>query len=399
MQYGDSMYPRILDLTQILERKSVFLFGPRQTGKSTLLRTRYPDALCVNLLSNRVYQHYLTNSGALESDVLIHRRTNKSNIVIIDEVQKLPPLLDEVHNQIESDKELRFIITGSSARKLKRDGANLLGGRASWRSLFPLVYPEISERLRTIADIERRLLVGGLPSIFDSSAPFADWDDYIQLYLNEEIKAEGFVRNHEAFHRFLLTSALVNSKQINFTQVGSDAQVPPRTIHDYFQILEDTLIGHTLQPFTETKSRKAVTSAKFYLFDTGLTNALLGRTQLRAGTPEFGDIFEQFVLLEVKAYLSYFGKRAELTYWRSTSHFEVDLIVKDERGQLTAIELKTKTSASNKDQKGLLAFAEDFPSVKKIIVTLDERRSIETSGVEVISIFEFLPALWSGELF
>lgn len=392
------MYKRVLDISTLLERKSIFLFGPRQTGKSTFLRQKYPDALYINLLSKKVFDDYLTKPQALESDLEIFQRKHSSNIIIIDEIQKIPSLLDEVHNQIEMNKKWRFILTGSSSRKLKRSGSNLLGGRASWRQMYPLTFPEIGEKLNSIADLERRLLVGGIPSIFDSAHPFDDFDDYIQLYLNEEIKAEGFVRNHEAFHRFLLTSALVNSKQINFTEVGSDAQIPPRTVHDYFQILEDTLIGHLLLPFTHTPTRKAVSSSKFYLFDTGLVNALLRRTSVSVGTPEFGDLFEHFIISEVKAYISYFNKKTDMFYWRSTSKFEVDLILKNNSNEMWAIEIKGKNIITSKDCKGLLAFAEDYPAVKKIVVCLDGRHSVDKNKIEIIPVFDFLKMLWSEEL-
>lgn len=182
-------------------------------------------------------------------------------------------------------------------------------------------------QIENFSRFERRLLIGALPSVFDSSNPRVDLEDYIQLYLNEEMKAEGFVRTYEGFHRFLLTAALTNGKQVNFTEMGSDSQIPPRTVHDYFQVLEDTLIGNMLSPFLKTPSRKAVSSSKFYLFDTGLVNALLKRQTLTIGTPEFGDLFEHFIVSEVKAHLSYAGKKSSLFYWRATSQFEVDIII------------------------------------------------------------------------
>lgn len=393
------MYKRILSLEKVLKRKSVFLLGPRQTGKSTWLQTTYPNALYINLLSRSVYDDYAERASALESDLALFKRKNSSQLVIIDEVQKLPALLDEIHRQIEIHKELRFILSGSSARKLKRGHVNLLGGRASWRSMFPLVYPEIKEQFTNLIELEKRLLRGGLPHILDSEEPFDDLDDYIQLYLSEEIKAEGFVRNYEAFNRFLLTAALVNSKQVNFTELGNDAQIPPRTIHDYFQILEDTLIGHMLPAFTATTSRKAMTSAKFYLFDTGVTNALIGRKNLHAGTPEFGDIFEQFLVLEIKAYISYRHKKAKIMYWRSQSKLEVDIIIQDEQNRLVAIEVKGKTQVGPKDFKGLLAFAEDFPLAKKFIVTTESRQMLTKDNIEVIPVFQFLTQLWADEIF
>lgn len=393
------MYLRVLELDDLLKRKSVFLFGPRQTGKTTWLKGTYSDALYINLLSTSVFNDYLTKNGALESDIALHlRKQRASHLVIIDEVQKLPSLLNDVHDQIEKNKSLRFILTGSSARKLKREGANLLGGRASWRHFLPLVYPEIKSQLQTHADLERRLTIGALPSIYDSSAPQDDLLDYAQLYLNEEIKAEGLVRNYEAFHRFLLTAALVNAKQLNFTQVGNDAQVPPRTIQDYFQILEDTLVGFLLPAFTETPSRKATTTAKFYFFDTGVVNVLLDRSKISSGTSDFGDLFEHFVVSEVRAYQQYRSPRSKLFYWRSLSKQEVDLVIKTKE-KMIALEIKAKQNVSEKEYRAIHAFAEDYPQAKKLVVTLASRPFIDSNGVEILPIFEFLERLWADEVF
>lgn len=392
------MYKRIINLDTVLNRKSVFLFGPRQTGKSTWIRNQFHKALYINLLEKKVYDDYANKPNALRSDIELHLRKKNLPIIIIDEVQKLPQLLDEVHNEIENNKDYRFILTGSSSRKLKRSGANLLGGRASWREMFPLVYPEIKSKLITLQDLETRLLVGGLPSIFDSTAPFEDLDDYIKLYLNEEIKSEGFVRNFEGFNRFLTTAALSNGKQINFTEIANDAQIPPRTAHDHFQILEDTLIGFMLNPFKETPSRKAVSTAKFYLFDTGLVNGLLRREKLVSGTPEFGELFEQFIVCEIRAYISYFGVKSEMYFWRSTSKLEVDVIIKD-REKIWAIEIKAKANLSNKDLRGLKAFCEDYPKAKRIVVTLEGRHAIDAEKNEIIPCFNFLDMLWKKELF
>ncbi len=392
------MFKRILNIESTLSRKSIFLFGPRQTGKSTWLKNNYPKSLYINLLSKQVYENYLLNSNSLESDLEIFGRKNKLEIVVIDEVQRIPELLNEVHNQIEKNKNLKFILTGSSARKLKRSGANLLGGRASWKSFFPLVYPEIESEFKTEKDLEKRLTCGGLPSIYMSSAPAEDLDDYIQLYLNEEIKAEGLVRNYEAFHRFLIVASLANTQQINFTEIGSDAQVPPRTVHDYFQILEDTLIGFMLPVFTEATSRKAVSSAKFYFFDTGVSNALKQRSKIASGTPEFGESFEHFVITEIRAYISYNNIKAEMFYWRTTTQIEVDIIIKKEN-KIYALEIKGKTRVSAKDYSGLIAFAEDFPKAKKYVVVANGRHFIEANQIETVPIFIFLKMLWDKEIF
>jgi len=390
-------YKRCIDLSAILKRKSLFIFGPRQTGKSTWLKSEFAEALYINLLKRKDMDFYLSNVNALESEIQKFIKINKSNIVIIDEIQKMPQLLDEVHDQIEKNKNLRFILTGSSARKLKKDGVNLLGGRASWKKMFPLVYPEIKKELNTIEDLERRLLIGGLPSIFLSEAPFDDLQDYLGLYLNEEIRLEGLVHNHEIFYRFLKVAGLTNTQQVNFSEIGSDAEVPARTVYDYFKVLEDTLIGFMLEPFQEKQSRKAVSSGKFYLFDTGVANALAQRNHLKVGTPEFGNLFEHFVITEVRAAISYLNLKAEIFFWRTTSRLEVDLIIKTPT-EIFAIEIKSKDRVSYKDYKHLLSFAEDFKTAKKIVVTLDGRRIINEDEIEIIPVFDFLQELWAGDL-
>ena len=391
-------FKRIINFDSILTRKSVFLFGPRLTGKSTWLRNNFPNALFINLLEKKTFDDYANNPNALVSDLEIFKRKQVPLVIIIDEVQKLPYLLDEVHNQIEQHKNYRFILTGSSSRKLKRSGANLLGGRASWKEMHPLVFPEIKDNLQSRDELEKRILIGGLPHFYNSDMPFEDFDDYIQLYLNEEIKAEGAVRKYEAFNRFLLNAALANAKQVNFTQIGSDSQIPPRTIHDYFQILEDTLIGFMLYPYRDTPTRKAVSAAKFYLFDTGLTNALLRRHKLSSATPEFGEIFEQFIITEIRSYISYKNKKSKMYFWRTTSKIEVDLIIQDEK-KLWAIEIKSKSTLSPKDIRGLKYFREDNPKAKCFVVTLDSRHRIDEHGNEILNCLDFLKKLWAEEIF
>jgi len=392
------MFTRELSLNPILERKSLFLFGPRQTGKSTFLKKNYPEALFINLLEKKTYDYFFQNTDALKSELEVFSRKNNSPLVIIDEVQKLPWIIDEVHNAIENDKNSKFILTGSSARKLKRSGSNFLGGRASRVQMFPLVFSEISSELKTIKDLERRLLIGGLPSIFTSPKPFDDLDDYISLYLNEEIRAEGIVRNYENFHRFLFSCATTNSNLLNFTQLGSDAQIPPRTVIDYYQIIEDTMLGFFLLPFEKTPSRKAVSTSKFYLFDTGVVNGILRRESLSSGTIEFGSVFEHFVISEIRAYFSYRFLKHEMFFWRSASKLEVDLIIQTPK-EIWAIEIKSKSKISSKDCNGIKAFCQDYPLARKLFILLDCHHHVDSEGIEQISILDFLKELWSNQYF
>lgn len=384
-----------MSLEAILKRKSTFLLGPRQTGKSTFLKQQYPEALYINLLKNAEYQKYIHRPEALQDTVRYFRENEKGHLVIVDEIQKAPALLDEVHDLIESDRALRFILTGSSARKLKHGGANLLGGRASWRHFYPLCFPEVGNDINLWL---RRLSIGALPSILLSSEPYEDLKDYIGLYLREEIQTEALTRSIDNFSRFLDVAGLMNAEQINYTSIASDAQLSPTTVRDYFSILSDTLIGHTLPAFLATKKRKAMSTAKFYFFDCGVVNALLGRQQIASGTPEYGKILEQAIFLEIKCYLDYLGKEKTIEYWRSTSQFEVDFLVYKELKDLVAIEVKSSKNPSKKDYKGLLALEEDVSLKRKIVVCAASSPQKTEEGIEILPVELFLRELWAGRL-
>lgn len=390
------MYKRILNLKSTLLRKSLFLLGPRQTGKSTFLRENYPDALYLNLLKNTEFQQYSKNPSRLQEVVRYFMDNSEQRIVVIDEVQKIPELLDEVHDLIESHKNLRFILTGSSARKLKRGGVNLLGGRASRFYMHPLCYPELGTK--QIQKWMERIQHGALPSVVDSQEPFADLKDYVGLYLKEEIVAEGLARSVDNFSRFLDFAALCNAEQVNYTAIGSDLQIAPSTVRGYFEILSDTLIGHSLPAFKATKKRKAMSTAKFYLFDCGVANALVGRTTVAAGTPEFGKSLEQAIFLEIRAYLDYSKSEKKLEYWRSTSQFEVDFLIYSDLADVVAIEVKGGINPTKKDMKGLFAFEEEVPLKRKLVVCTAESFRKTSDGVEVLPIEEFLRKLWSGKI-
>ncbi len=391
------MYKRILNLDEILKRKSLFLFGPRQTGKSTYLKNKYPEALYINLLRLKEYQQFQRNSSLLSEVVESYIESeNTIGLVIIDEIQKIPELLDEVHHLIEKNKTLRFILTGSSARKLKLKGVNLLGGRASWCQMHPLCFPEIEPHF---ADLwKKKLIIGGLPSIIDSIAPLEDLSDYIGLYLKEEISSEGLVRSIESFSRFLEFAAHTNAEQINFANLGSDANLPASTVRSYYTILTDTLIGFELPAFYQTKKRKALTSAKFYLFDCGVYNAIIGRTEIIKGTVEYGKVFEQALFLEIKAYLDYCQKNKKIEFWRSTSKFEIDFLVYDKLSEIIAIEAKASENPSEKDFKGFKAFEEDFKLLRKIVVCNAEKPRKTNTGIEIIPVKIFLKQLWSNKI-
>lgn len=390
------MYKRELDLSSTLARKSLFLLGPRQTGKSTYLRKTYPNALYINLLKNSVYQTYSKKPQQLQETIHYFVENSPERIVIIDEIQKIPELLDEVHDLIESDKSLRFILTGSSARKLKKSGVNLLGGRASRFHFYPLCYPELGKE--AFKKWQTRIQIGALPSIVDSEEPFEDLKDYVGLYLKEEVVAEGLVRSIDNFSRFLDFAALCNAEQVNFTSIGNDAQISPSTVRDYFEILGDTLIGNTLPAFLATKKRKAISTGKFYLFDCGVVNALLGRRQVAIGTPEYGKLLEQALFIELRTYLDYKKIDKNIEYWRSTSQFEVDFLVYDSLKKIVAIEVKSGSNPSKKDFKGFFALEEEFKLARKIVVCSAETPRKTADGVEILPIEVFLRNLWAGKI-
>ena len=376
-----SHYPRQLDLSPFLAHRSLFLLGPRQTGKSTLLRRRYPEARTIDLLDSAQFRSFSARPERLGEVV------GNDELVIIDEVQKLPSLLDEVQRLIDADRA-RFILTGSSARKLKRGQANLLGGRALFFNLFPLTSVEAGwERIRHM------LQVGGLPGVIDSPIAWEELKSYVGAYLREEIQAEALTRSIENFTRFLDVAAHFNAEQINYTKIGSDAEVPSRTIRDYVRILEDTLILHVLPAFRGLR-RKTAATEKVYFFDVGVANALAMRQSVQPGTKEFGKALEQFVFLELKAALSYSRSDTPLTYWRTRTGIEVDFVIGDE----IAIEVKGTGKVAKGDTKSLMALSDELTLRRKIVVCTETDRRVTQEGIEILPIEDFCRALWEGSL-
>ena len=388
----DVAFHRILNLQEQIKNKSTFLLGPRQTGKSTLLAATMPkdSTLIVDLLDSRTFSEFVNNPALLGDRIAARAQLR---YVVIDEIQKLPELLDEVHRQIEKRKDLRFVLTGSSARRLRRSGTNLLGGRARLVSLFPLVSKEVLAA-RPGDTLERLMLFGGLPSIYLSEEPAEDLSAYVGLYLKEEIQAEGLVRSLPAFSRFLHAAALSNAEQVVFSNIASDAQLPARTVQEYFQILDDTLVGKMLPSFTKTPTRKAMTVPKFYYFDPGVANALLGRKEISVGSPEYGKVLEHFIFCEITAALSYLKSGLLLSYWRSTSKMEVDFVF----GKV-AVEVKGSGAVSKKETKPLLALAEDIKGLRKIVVCHESQPRKTEEGIEILPLKRFLEMLWDGEFF
>ncbi|MBM3739261.1 MAG: ATP-binding protein [Acidobacteria bacterium] len=377
-------FRRAANLGAWIQVSSLFLVGPRQTGKTTLLRQAFPKAKYYNLLQATVVREV-----SRRPEMIRQRRRPGENVIIIDEIQRLPALLDEVQLMIDSDRNLRFILTGSSLRSLRRGGVNLLGGRAAEARLHPLMSCEIGpERFL------ERLNLGSLPFVLNSASPQQMLEQYVGIYLREEVIAEGAIRQVEPFSRFLNVAALANGEQINYTKMGADCQVSPRTIREYVQILDDTLVARELPAFTGTKARKPVTSAKLYLFDVGVANILMGRGRVEPGTEGFGRALEHQIFLELRAFLDYTLQPLPLTYWRSTSQFEVDFLLD---GRI-AIESKGKEYVTKRDYKGLLALAEEIPLERKIIVCAESEWRMSDEGVEVMPMEEFFRELWKGSI-
>lgn len=372
--------PRFLDLPKLLSTKSYFLFGPRQTGKTFMIRRQFPKAKYYNLHETDTFLKFNQAPHRLRQEL-----TGKDKLVIMDEIQKLPLLLDEIQVLID-DRQVRFLLTGSSARALKRKGLNLLGGRARTKRLHPLCCRELAQEFDLVKALDRGLL----PSLYFSDSPYEDLQAYVGTYLKEEIAAEAVVRNLPAFSRFLTVAALCNGQMLNYSKIASDAQVPKSTVLEYFHILRDTLVGDDLPAWKRTEKRKPLTTAKFYLFDIGIVRHLQRRRHLQEGSPEFGEAFEAYLHHELRSYCDYEGV-PDLAYWRSTSDFEVDFILNDR----TAIEVKAKKNVSDRDLRGLWALRQERLLKHYVVVSLETvpRRA---DGIEILPWQDFLDRLWEG---
>ena len=371
---------RCLKVRDILERRSCFLFGPRQTGKSTLIRQQLSEFPTFNLLDQELFVRLSRNPGLIRETL-----APDATVAVIDEIQKMPALLNEVHLLIE-ERGVRFLLTGSSARSLRRKGVNLLGGRARSRTLHPFVRAELGGRF----DLARALQYGLLPSIYFSDAPREDLAAYAGDYLREEVAAEAIVRNIGAFSRFLEVAALAHGEMINFSNLASDAQVPVSTVREYYAILKDTFIAHEVPAFSATSKRKAISTAKYYLFDIGLARHLQGRRGLAPGTPEYGSAFESYLFQEIKAFCDYHLLDAP-RYWRSKSGFEVDFLFAD-----IAVEVKAKRVVGARDLRGLRALREENLFAQHLLVCMEPAPRL-VDGIRVLPWEFFLEELWGGE--
>jgi len=366
--------------------ETFFLWGPRQTGKSTLLHTVYPEAVWIDLLKAEEFRRYLNNPEFLRQEL---PRKGDMPFVVIDEVQKLPTLLDEVH-WLHENRNVRFALCGSSARKVKRGHANLLGGRAIRYELFGFVSAELYPDF----DLNRLLNHGYLPLIYLSKQPQRLLNSYVANYLKEEISAEGLVRNLPVFSDFLNEAALSDTESVNFSTIARDCGVSSQTIKEYFQILEDTLLGRWLPSFRKRPKRRVAASAKFYFSDIGVVNFLAKRGSVQLGSELFGKAFENWCFHELNAYNLYNEVFAEFFYWHLAGGTEVDFIINDME---VAIEAKATKKITQKHLKGFRSLKVDHPNIKRrLIVCCEDKPRRTDDGIEIIPADMFTEILWQG---
>lgn len=378
------MYHRIFDIENRLD-EAMFLFGGRQTGKSTLLKERFPKAVYIDLLKSDVRNRFKQHPEEFRESLL---RYPPETLVIVDEIQKVPDLLDEVH-WLMVEKGLWFILSGSSARKIKKSGANNLGGRAIPETLFPLVSAEIPD-----FDLERAVQNGMIPRHYMVANARNRMRAYIDLYLKEEIIEEALVQNVDGFVRFMEVAAIMDGEILNYENVASDCEVSANTVKAYYKILVDTLLGFEVPAYRKVIKRKLYKSPRFYYFDVGIANHLTKRYYLAPKTPEYGHAFEHLIMQEIVAYLGYTNSDEELTYWHTYENLEVDAVIGDAR---VAIEIKSKEHIDHDDKKGVTEFAKEHPDTKQIIVSKD-RISRRSGDVDLYYVTDFFKALWAGEI-
>ena len=385
------MFSRYYQLDKELDT-SVFLFGEKKKKKTTLLLQQFPNAEYIDLLDSVTLRKF---SNYPETLFEMYKDSDSTTVVIIDEIQQVPLLLNEVHRLIHK-RGIRFILCGSSARKLRRKGYNTLGGRALPCYLYPLVSAEIPD-----FDIDTALTKGMLPAFYTAKNAYRLLASYLDVYLRQEIKEEALVRNLSNFQRFLDAAALTDGEIVNYNNIATDCGVSANSVKEYFSILEDTLVGYMIPAFAKRVKRRIVLSPKFYFFDIGVTNYLLHRKEVVRGTTEYGHAFEHFVMQELIAYIGYTHNDNRLSYWRTKDGVEVDAVIGNDLlgGAKLAIEIKSTEDVQNKHLKGLRTFADEHPDCRRIVVALDRFTRRTDDNIEIMYVYDFLRQLWSGKLF
>lgn len=388
-----TLFNRILKL-DLPHKQSAFLWGARKTGKSTYLEQHFPDAVYYDLLKTDIHIKYVKEPYLFREEILALSSTELAQPIIVDEVQKNPQLLDEIHWLIEHTNA-NFILCGSSARKLKREASNLLGGRA-WRfEFYPLVYPEIPQ-----FDLLHALNNGLIPSHYLAKDAQRFLRAYVHDYLTHEIKAEGLVRNLPAFARFLDAISLTHGELTNFSNIARDCGVDAKTVKEYYQILVDTLLGYFIDPYHKRVGREIITATpKFYLFDVGLANYLANQQVNELKGNVAGKAFEHYILMELIAYRGLKECNFDITFWRTKTGLEVDFILG--KGKV-AIEIKIASNVHLSELKGLIAFQEEHKPDKAFVVCLTPRArkiiTIDNQEIILLPWHRFLEMLWQGEV-
>ncbi len=359
--------------------QSYFLFGPRGTGKTTWLKSFYPSAYWVDLLHPEDFRFFATAPEKLKSIV----EEQKERIIIIDEVQKVPELLDVVHALIEEKRGYQFILTGSSARKLRAKGVNLLGGRALKRQMSPFFAGELGSAF----SLEKSLLLGMLPIVLNSSMPEEVLRAYVGIYLKEEVQSEGMIRNVGDFARFLEAISFSHAGLLNASNIARECQIARKTVDSYLHILEDLLLSFHLECFRKKAKRELATHPKFYLFDAGVYRSLRPKSYLDKQTEMEGASLEGLVAQHLKAWVDN-QMAAQLFFWRTRSEIEVDFVVLGSN-EFLAIEVKNGSVVHPSDLKGLKAFQEDYPEATSILLYRGKRRYKE-GNILCLPVDEFL---------
>ncbi|WP_100550800.1 ATP-binding protein [Caedibacter taeniospiralis] len=351
------MYKRLLAIDTKMT-SSVFLFGPRGTGKTHWLKNTFPSALYFDLLDDAIYTEFLGDAKALSRKI----PKTYEDWIIIDEVQKIPSLLNEVHRLIEHQK-CRFVLTGSSARALRKKGVNLLAGRALTYHMHPLTASELQDDF----DLAFSLKYGNLPMVYSADNPEHFLKSYIQTYLKEEVQQEALTRNLAVFTKFLQTASFSQGETINYSNIAREIGSNHQSVRNFFDILEDLLIAYRLPVFTRRAKREVVTQTKFYYFDAGVYRAIRPKGPLDSEEELSGAALESLFFQQAKALNDYYFLGYEFYYWRTQAKHEVDFILYGERG-LYAIEIKRKSKLIPHDFKGLRLFQEDYPMAKCIML-------------------------------
>lgn len=386
------MYIRILQIN-LPSKQSAFLWGARRTGKSTYLKTNFPNSMYYDFLKSDDFLRYSKSPYKLREEILALNAEKRNKPIIIDEVQKIPQILDEVHWLIEN-ADVSFILCGSSARKLKRTGANLLGGRAWKYHFFPLTYNEITD-----FSLIKVLKKGCIPSHYSTLNIKKSFKSYVEDYLVHEIQAEGLVRNLPGFARFLDVMPFSNGEMINFSNIARDCAIDAKTVKEYFTILEDTLLGYFIYPYSKKVKRDIITAQpKFYLFDVGLATYLSKSSFEEAVGSEAGKALENYILQEIIAYNSIKELDYTINYWRTKTGLEVDFLINSK----VAIEVKISNNIHSSHLNGIKALNEEIKLDKSIIVCLEPKEMVikhRNNIINILHVETFLKELWLGNIF